>query len=97
MQDELADDLRGEESTPELPTADSAAPFVLQEGDLRSRSYVTVIWSRWEGVAKARRGRIILEAYRDAGQSPDNIGLALGLTYGEADNLGLIQRLREDR
>ena len=75
----------------------SSAPLVVEETDLTGRSlHVSVVWNEWESVARAERGTVIAEAYREAfGEAKAaTIRLALGLTWAEAGELGISDMLR---
>jgi hypothetical protein len=48
---------------------------------------VMVVWDEWSGVRSEDRTQLIQEAYKD---KVDNLGLALGVTYQEAVEQGVL-------
>jgi hypothetical protein len=64
-------------------------PRIVEEELPQHRFYVTVIWPEWVQVPAEDRGRIILEAYQEAGVDKTlRISVALGLTPDEAMRIG---------
>src|SRR5205814_9799234 len=55
--------------------------------DATEKSDVMVVWDEWEGARSEDRTQLIQEAYKD---KADNIALALGVTYKEAIEQGVL-------
>jgi hypothetical protein len=69
------------------------APEIIEEQTPRGPVHVTVVWDKWPHLSGEARGRIILEAYRQA-QGDDamrRISIALGVTSQQAERLGLFR------
>jgi hypothetical protein len=65
-------------------------PYIIQDRVPQTRSrHAIVIWDAWSDLDRAERGRIIAEAFEDAGVH-DAIRVALGLTQQEALNMGYL-------
>lgn len=95
----IADELRGGaadfETESSLPTSPAEAPVIIEEPTPRGPIHVTVVWNAWADLQPEDRGRVILEAYRQA-QGEDktrHISVALGVTSSEARRLGLVPAL----
>ena len=70
------------------------APQIYIEDRGKNRLHVTVIGSFWEDVLEVQRPAIILDAFRKAGrtQVAEQISIAMGLTPGEAEALGMEEK-----
>jgi len=79
---QLADRIRGPLSLNE--------PFIIQDRVPQTRSrHAVVIWDAWSELDRAERGRIIADAFEDAGVN-DTVRVALGLTQQEALGMGYL-------
>jgi hypothetical protein len=68
----------------------STDPYVIEEEQRGGYIHVTVLWDMWENVPADGRGQVIMDAY-EAERTGDvqKITLAMGLTHGEAEKLGV--------
>ena len=77
------------------PQDDSAAPVIIETtGDLRPQitpTHLYVIWDDWEHLSQLRRSEMIMETYEQIrGRAAAlSVTSAMGLTSGEARNLGI--------
>ena len=79
---QLADRIRGPLSLDE--------PYIIQDRVPQTRSrHAVVIWDAWNDMDRAERGRIIVEAFGEAGVD-DAIRVAMGLTQQEALSIGYL-------
>lgn len=95
----FGDGLQRNEETFTSPEA-YEVPYVIEERGLSSdHLHVSVIWDRWKDVPRAERGRVILDAYRQARNEQEmlRIKLAPGLTYGEAQEIGIMKILPQKK
>jgi hypothetical protein len=65
--------------------------ILVDEGRADEPVHVYVIWSKWMGMDQETRSQVILDAYREV--TGDDavllVTVAMGLTRGEADNMGI--------
>jgi hypothetical protein len=91
----IAAELRGEPTWRDVQQmsfkALVTAPNIIEEQTPRGPIHVTVIWDEWRDLAAEQRGRIILDAYREAlgEEKARTISIAMGLTPAEAMRLGI--------
>ncbi len=78
----------------ENPASDE--PVIIEApGDrFNPSTHLYVIWNRWGSLSQQRRSEVIMEAYEQRyGRDPSlNVTVAMGLTPGEADRLGIPYR-----
>jgi hypothetical protein len=66
-------------------------PLILEEPFARSEELrITVVWDKFDGIDDDERARIILAAYQRSDAPPTKIAVALGLTFPEAADDGLL-------
>ncbi len=66
-------------------------PLILEEPFARSEDLrITVFWDKFDGIDDDERARIILAAYQRCDAEPTKIAVALGLTFPEAADDGLL-------
>ncbi len=65
-------------------------PYIVQDRIPQTQSrHVVVIWDAWEQLDGAERGKIITDAFEDAGIA-DAIRVAMGITQQEALDMGYL-------
>ncbi|MFI5378995.1 MAG: hypothetical protein ACHRHE_06850 [Tepidisphaerales bacterium] len=65
-------------------------PYILQDRVPQTAScHVVVIWDEWADMDRTERGRIIVDAFQDAGVK-DAVRVAMGLTQQEALRTGYL-------
>ncbi len=70
-------------------------PIILEEpGAVDDDMHVYVVWDNWAGIPNVERSEIIMDAFIERyGQEKSlNVRVAMGLTPGEADRLGIPYR-----
>ena len=74
----------------EKGSAGEAEVLIEEIGSFHSL-HVTVIWDEWTGIEPEVRGRIILDAFKEAGREEEmhQITMAMGVTVEEATRLGV--------
>lgn len=66
-------------------------PYIIQDRVPQTQSrHVVVIWDAWDDMARDKRGRIITDAFQQAGIH-DVVRVATGLTQQEALTLGYLR------
>jgi len=66
-------------------------PYIIQDRIAQTGSrHVVVIWDAWDGMGRSERGRVIADAFHDAGVQ-DVIRVAMGLTQQEALSMGYLR------
>jgi methylmalonyl-CoA mutase cobalamin-binding subunit len=66
-------------------------PYIIQDRIAQTRSrHVVVIWDAWDEMDRADRGRVIADAFQDAGVK-DVIRVGMGVTQQEALNMGYLR------
>jgi len=96
----LAAELRAEGDSSPVPILGDAPEIFIEtigasyrdaETAASNRLRVCVIWSRWQDVPEVQRPAVILDAFEQAGRKEerDRIAVAMGLTPGEAETLGI--------
>lgn len=79
---QLADRIRGPLSLDE--------PYIIQDRVPQTRSrHAVVIWDAWDDMDRAERGRLITDAFEEAGIR-DAIRVAMGITQQEALSMGYL-------
>lgn len=69
---------------------DLEEPYIVQDRVPQTKSrHAVVIWDAWADMDRAERGRVIAEAFRDAGVH-DAVRVAAGLTQQEALGMGYL-------
>ena len=83
----IADELR--RGRPETPPG--CPLIVIEEQPYTDTTHVTVVWDRWAGIDLEDRGRVIVEAFRQARGEDEagRISIAMGVTPDEARKLGI--------
>jgi hypothetical protein len=67
-------------------------PFVIEDRVAQTKSlHVVVIWDEWEGLDRAARGSVIMDAYARAKRSKATLTVAMGLTQHEALRMGFLR------
>ena len=83
----IADELR--RGRPETPAG--CPLIVIEEQRYTNTIQVTVVWDRWAGIDLEDRGRVIVEAFRQARGEDEagRISIAMGVTADEARKIGM--------
>lgn len=88
----LVDALAREIERDSAESTDASLPVIIENYEMDSdRFAVTVVWEAWKDIDLRMRGRLIMDAYKQAGGEPRMllINRALGLTAAEAERLGI--------
>ena len=89
---QLIREIVAEIGTPLDPNQPLRQPIIVENELGQTKTlHVAVIWERWKLVPGGDRARIIMRAYEDAESNrADQITIALGATFAEAIDLGLL-------
>jgi len=86
-ENELRRDLVAELRAPH----DDGEPDIIIERPNAGTTHLFVKWGRWDGLEQTVRSRIIMDAFTEVNGEAEamNVTVAMGLTPGEADRMGI--------